>query len=235
VEVLVIANQGDDDPGLVGAAFTERGARLSMVHREQHASWPAIEAVDVVISLGSEWSVYWDHVSVHVEAEAAFLRRVHAAGVSIFGICFGAQIVAHALGGSVRRASAPEIGWYVLSGPTGPIERGPWFEWHVDAITPPAAATILAKTDVCVQAYTVGPHLAVQFHPEVTEAEVASWSAGDDGVLAGLGLSGDALVDETRDRAAQEIRTRLGVTTREVTRDSVVECGDERRHLSPIL
>ena len=198
MEVLVIANEGDDDPGLVGAALADRGARLSTVHREAHASWPAIEAVDIVVSLGSDWSVYWEHVSPHVEGEAAFLRRVHRAGVPIFGICFGAQIVSHALGGEVQRAEVPEIGWYELAGATGPLECGPWFEWHVDTFTVPPGAVELARSPSGPQAILAGRTFATQFHPEVDEAIVTRWAEWGQTALAAAGRSMEELVERTR-------------------------------------
>jgi GMP synthase-like glutamine amidotransferase len=97
--------------------------------------------------------------------------------VPVLGVCFGAQSLAVALGGSVVRAARWERGWMaVATDDPDLVPSGPWFQWHEDAILPPPGATVVARTDLCVQAFTIGPHLAVQFHPEVTDIQVASWA-----------------------------------------------------------
>ena len=161
-----------------------------------------------VMAMGASASVNDAAIDAWFADELALLRDADARGVPVLAVCFGAQALAVALGGSVARASRPEVGWFGVD-TTRPdlIEPGPWFEWHADAITPPAAATVLATTGVCVQAYAIGPHLAVQFHPEVTTVEVGSWAAGGAPELVPLGLVGDTLVDETR-RCAPEARER---------------------------
>jgi hypothetical protein len=55
------------------------------------------------------------------------------------------------------------------------IEPGPWLEFHSDRCLPPPGARVLAQTEVCVQAYSLGRHLAVQFHPEVDGAQLGRW------------------------------------------------------------
>jgi hypothetical protein len=55
------------------------------------------------------------------------------------------------------------------------IEPGPWLEFHHDRCLPPPGARLLARNELCVQAFTIGPHLAVQFHPEVDAAQLSRW------------------------------------------------------------
>ncbi len=40
--------------------------------------------------------------------------------------------------------------------------------------------TIIARTEAGPQAYTLGPHLLVQFHPEATTDMIEAWLAYDD-------------------------------------------------------
>jgi GMP synthase-like glutamine amidotransferase len=199
VRALLIANDDDADPGVIGRLATEAGYRFEVLSREEPAAWPGLEGADFVLSLGSEWSVYWDHVGESVAAEAALLAAAHRAAVPVLGICFGAQMVAHALGGTVRRAPFAEIGWYEIdSSFPDDIAPGPWFEWHVDTFTVPAGATELARSAVGPQAFRIGRTAAVQFHPEITEAILRRWMAGGKSALDAAGLDVDELIGATR-------------------------------------
>jgi GMP synthase-like glutamine amidotransferase len=177
VRALVIGNRDDRDPGAVGHALERSGYRLRPLIREEPGGWPAPdEEDDLLVVLGSAWSVYWDEVAAVVDGEAAYLRAAQGAGVPILAICYGAQVVATALGGSVGRAPHPEIGWHTVDpAPDSPIDPGPWFQWHFDACTLPPGARLLASSPAGPQAFTVGSTLAVQFHPEIDASIVARW------------------------------------------------------------
>ena len=213
---LVIANRGDDDPGLVGECLTAHDYDLITVIREAADPWPAADTVDLVLVLGSEWSVYRESVRVPVERELAFVAAAVGAHVPLLGICFGAQIIAAALGGSVRPADRLELGWLQVdpmnaaSPDDGPMEPGPWFQWHGDTFTLPPRAELLARSEVGPQAFRVGTALAVQFHPEVTPEIVGRWAASDPAPLARAGLDAATVVSRT---SAEQERVR-GATAR---------------------
>jgi GMP synthase-like glutamine amidotransferase len=136
-----------------------------------------IRAYDRVVTLGSEHAA--DDDSVPWQAvEQATLRAAVEADVPVLGICFGGQSLARALGGGVRRAARPEIAsWVSVGARDGAMDDGPWFEWHRDEILPPPGAEILAANESGVQAFRLGPHVGLQFHPEVDEAIVDAWIA----------------------------------------------------------
>lgn len=160
---------------------------------------PALDGVDHVVVLGASWSVYDERITGWMRAELDWLRAADAAGIPVLGICFGAQALTVALGGQVEAASRSEIGWVTVS-TTVPevIEPGPWLEFHSDRCLPPPGARVLASNEVCVQAYSLGPHLAVQFHPEVDAAQVGRW-LGDGGRAEAerAGQDPDALLAQT--------------------------------------
>jgi GMP synthase (glutamine-hydrolysing) len=199
---LVIANDGDDDPGLVGAQLAARGFGLQTVVRETDGTWPAVDASDLVVVLGSEWSVYWDSVREPVEREQTYVAGAVAAGVPVLGICFGAQLLASALGGTVTPAAHHELGWLEVE-PVGPaaadvgIAPGPWFQWHGDTFSLPPGAELLARSAAGPQAFRCGSALAVQFHPEVTPEIVGRWAASDPAPLADAGLDVETVVART--------------------------------------
>lgn len=199
VRALLVANGHDADPGLVGEDLRRRGVALELCPREDPGRWPGIDGVGLLVLLGSDWSVYWPEVRASVEAEAELVREAHRSGVPVLAICFGAQLVAHALGGQVGPAPTAEVGWCEIEPMDGRIERGPWLQWHVDGFEPPPGFEVLARSDSGVQAVRGGHTLAVQFHPEVTPSIIDRWSNGaGEEELAGHGVDAALLRAETR-------------------------------------
>lgn len=211
MRVLVIANRADPEAGFVGDALLARGAVLVPVWREAPGPLPGLTGTDVVLALGSDWSVYWDHVGEQVEREAAYLRAAVAAGVPVLGLCFGAQVLAHALGGRVELAPRPEIGWFTVeSDRPDALPPGPYAQWHVDRFVPPSGAVELARSPVGSQAFALGSAVGLQFHPEATPEMLHRWVSEGAAGLADRGVDGPAVVATARSLAA-EARDRAAV------------------------
>lgn len=196
MRALLIANAEDADAGFVGDRFRHHGFAFTECHREAPGEWPSLDGCELVLTLGSEWSVYWDHVEEHVAAEVALVRDAHRRAVPLFGICFGFQVIAHGFGGSVRRSDVAEIGWYdVDTDVPEAIAPGPWLQWHYDVVDVPPIATEIARSAVGPQAFRFGRVLATQFHPEATETMLSRWSSGAGGAeLSARGSSRDELL-----------------------------------------
>jgi GMP synthase-like glutamine amidotransferase len=211
MRALVIANRVDPDPGYVGAALVARGFTLDACWREQQEPLPDPTGYDLVLALGSDWSVYWEHVAVHVDREAALLRAAVDAGVRVLGLCFGGQLLAHALGGRVEPAPTPEIGWYrVESARPQLLPEGPYAQWHVDRFVPPPGAVELARSAAGSQAYTLGSALGLQFHPEASPEILRRWVDDGQASLVANGVDGAAFLTEAEARA-EEARARAEV------------------------
>jgi GMP synthase-like glutamine amidotransferase len=177
MRVIVVRHHRIDDAGFLGDAFRARGAELTVHLFPEDGPLPALEGVDHVVVLGAAWSVYDEQaVGRWIRDELDWLCAADAAGVPVLGICFGAQALAAAFGGQVEAAPRSEIGWISVE-TLDPelIEEGPWLQFHGDRCLLPPGARLLARTDVCAQAFTVGRHLAVQFHPEVDGAQLSRW------------------------------------------------------------
>ncbi len=206
--ILIIEHESDSGASLLQQRAIQVGFGIEIATPEGGIPTSADGFVGVM-PMGSYWSVNDEGAQSWFRNEVALLQDADARGIPVFGVCFGAQALAVALGGSVSRSSAPEIGWYTVdSVDEALIPQGPWFEWHVDCITPPADAEILAKSDIAVQAYTVRNHIAVQFHPEVTDVEIGQWSASEPAALAEMGHTRESILaqtislkDESRSRA----------------------------------
>lgn len=226
--VLFLRNDPTAPEALLGEVFVESGFDISTfdVVGPQRSDSPMVVVdfpepgdFDVIVPLGARWAAYDDRLP-WLATEMAMVRRALAAGVGVLGVCFGAQVVARALGGAVTRAPEPEIGWHeVTSSDTHLVPGGPWFQWHFDRITVPPGARVLARTDHAVQAFGLDRALGVQFHPELDEELLELWIADDaDGDLKRLGISASdlraqtaALVDDAARRLRLLVRGFLGM------------------------
>jgi GMP synthase-like glutamine amidotransferase len=171
---LVLEHEADAPAGLLAGWAAARGIALEVVRAGAPIPDPA--GRPFVVTLGSEASAYDDRVP-WLAAERAALDRALMAEVPILGICFGAQHLARALGAMVSPAARSEVGWLdVETLAPDVVPPGPWLQWHRDAFTLPPGAELLARSPVCVQAFRRGPHLGVQFHPEVTPAIALDWA-----------------------------------------------------------
>ena len=203
--VLVVANCTDADAGYVGERFADRGCRLRTVMRDLGQVPPEVPAdVSALLLLGSEWSV---HSPVEPEAlhdECALIRSAYGAGVPILGLCYGAQVVAEALGGRVSAAEQPEIGLvFVESDDEELVPAGPWSAFHVDVLEAPPQARVIARNPCGTQAFLLPGVLAVQFHPEVRPDTLADWFHRFPALLEGTGLRGRELIEQARAREQQ--------------------------------
>lgn len=211
--MLVIEHEADSGAAMLGERAKWHGIELD-VRVPTAKNLPAnADGYDAVLSLGASPGVHDTDVGWWLDPHLDLLRDADHRGVPVFGVCFGAQALTVALGGTVARALTPEVGWYEVSSDAPDlIEPGPWLQWHVDCVAvPPPGSTVLATSPVAVQAYAVGLHLAVQFHPEVTIDEVASWTRGDPNGPASAGSTADEILARFADEfpAARERANRL--------------------------
>jgi GMP synthase-like glutamine amidotransferase len=198
------------EPGLIDTCAREMGVQLFPHVPLEDGPFPPVDGIDFVVAMGAAWSVYGPEVEPWIGGELQLLREAVERGVPVLGICFGAQAFSRALGGDVRKADRPEVGWnQVHTDAPDLIPEGPWFMWHSDEFTIPAGATELARTDVCPQAFTLGPHLLVQFHPEVTPELLELWMSQDVSDFDDAGQDPKAVLEETV-RRQPEARERAG-------------------------
>jgi GMP synthase-like glutamine amidotransferase len=170
---LVLEHDQDAPAGLLQAWASDRGVPLEVV--AAGAPIPDPVGRPFLVSLGAEASAYDDTVP-WLAAERAALDRAIAHDVPVLGICFGGQHLARALGGVVAPGPRAEVGWLAVESLAPEVvPPGPWLQWHRDCFTVPPGAELLARSPVCAQAFRRGPHLGVQFHPEVTPAIALDW------------------------------------------------------------
>lgn len=141
----------------------------------QHGDYPQnIDEVDAYLITGSKASVYDDVGWIHRLAD--FVGTLHSARKKLLGICFGHQMVAHALGGKTEKSRK---GWGVgrdtvrffdhsnrYAAETD--EYSLWFSHQDQVMIPAVGATVLGGTEFCpIAMCQLDNHiLTFQGHPE---------------------------------------------------------------------
>ncbi len=129
---------------------------------------------DGYLSTGSRQSVYDD--IPWIKNYAGFIRELYQTGKKFAGICFGHQMIAHALGGKVEEA---EYGWGIGLKKILIEEKMPWMDplrdevsllvTHKDQVTElPPGSRLLGRSGYCPNSmFLAGERfLGIQPHPE---------------------------------------------------------------------
>lgn len=175
--IVVFQHSDACRPGRLGLTLRDHAMRLDIRRLDKGDPFPPdFDNVDAVVSLGGPQNVGEAHP--WLEREAAFIREAHERELPVIGICLGAQLIGHALGGVVGPMSTPEVGMLDVdllpAGQTDTIFAGvPWksvqFQKHKQEVRElPPGATLLASSPKCkVQAFRAGMRTyAFQFHFE---------------------------------------------------------------------
>ncbi len=162
--------------GSIASWLEAHSAEVSYTRFFEDPALPQPNSRDFVIVMGGPMSVNDESTLPWLRPEKQFIRDAVERGISVLGVCLGAQLIAGALGARVYRNSQKEIGWF-------PIEATPSstnafrfpgkctvFHWHGETFDLPSGAVRLARSAVCEnQAFQIGQHvIGLQFHLETT-------------------------------------------------------------------
>jgi len=157
--------------------------------------------------------------SVYLEDSPICSKEIFELGIPILGICYGSQLMAHLLGGSVRTAPASEYGKSEVSiDTTSKLFDGVhadtvcWMS-HTDYIaSPPEGFQVTGHTKLCPVAAMECPQrglYATQFHPEVMHT-VEGQKMLSNFVYQICGCAGDWKMDSFVEKTIKEIREKIG-------------------------
>jgi GMP synthase (glutamine-hydrolysing) len=133
--------------------------------------YPETFAFDAAVITGSRSSVYWDEAWIGPTKE--WVDEAIDRGVPFLGVCWGHQLLADVLGGTVEDMGAYEVGYSEIehSGESrlfdGISTEFTAFTSHADEVTElPPDAEALAENHYSNHGFRKGRAFGVQFHPE---------------------------------------------------------------------
>lgn len=171
---------------------------------------PAPDAPAGVVVTGSSAMV--SHREPWSERTGEWLARAVERGTPVLGICYGHQLLAHALGGEVGpNPRGREIGTVIVRS-LEPAQRdalfgvwgdsGPAHVTHLESVLAlPAGAVRLAESDLDpMQAFAIGERAwGVQFHPEFDAETVRAYLVARIETVRAEGLDPEALLAAVRE------------------------------------
>ncbi len=163
----------------------ERGHALAGTHWYSGDRPPDRADYDWLFVMGGPMSVHDTTNHAWLETEKSHIRQAIDAGKTVLGICFGAQLVAEALGATVKPNAEAEIGWFPISR-VASTNASPLFEafpddltvfhWHGQTYDIPAGARQTMRSEACTnQSFDFESRVvALQFHLEMNEQSIRS-------------------------------------------------------------
>jgi len=181
-KILSVHNIRCETLGLLEPMFVDDGYDIEKVNIEDDPVPTSPLGYDAIVILGGPMAVY-DNFP-YLQKEQDLIRNAMKNDTPVLGVCLGSQLIAQAAGGRVYKANKKEIGWhnvYLTPASSNDIFRGftdkmiRVFQWHGDTYDLPAAAKILAYSDLYVQAFRIESAVGIQFHIEVNEHLIRTW------------------------------------------------------------
>ncbi|RKF18759.1 type 1 glutamine amidotransferase [Alginatibacterium sediminis] len=170
-----------EHPGRILKWCELRGIEVQEIYAFQEQSFPTLSGNQKLLLLGGPSNVG----DPELEAEQAWLQACLTEGVSVFGICLGAQLLAFALGANITRLKRSELGWINLEmnqlkpddilKPLSKLDQV--FLWHDYLFDQPLGSISLGSSKDCVcQGFEIDRHLGLQFHPEWDQSMLAGFA-----------------------------------------------------------
>jgi GMP synthase-like glutamine amidotransferase len=166
-----------------------KGRRIQQIYVCNGEALPSPDDFDWLMVMGGSQHAWDEQGNSWLKAEKRLVADTLASGKPVLGICFGAQILAQALGGRLFPNPHREIGWHEVALTAQGRESFLFknipasfvsFHWHSDHFTLPRNCTRLAFSKATEnQAFVCEdrPAVGLQFHPEYTREMVAYYAA----------------------------------------------------------
>jgi GMP synthase-like glutamine amidotransferase len=197
MNVLFLKNCSVEGPGTIEDHLAGRGVPSTTVDLEAGEPLPQHDPFTHIVVLGGPMAVYEMDKVPYLRSEAKLIGEAVAEGKRVLGVCLGAQLLAHVLGGRVYPGGKQEIGWDEVTltdqGMADPCmaelllpgtKKAQVFQMHGDTFDLPPGSVLLASSgDYPNQAFRSGDRVyALQFHIEVTPSIVTGWLRNAKGI-----------------------------------------------------
>lgn len=192
------AHLGNLEPTLREAGYTP------VIIDLHHGQFPGVgefshlATPDLLVILGASAGVYETETHSFIEPEIDYVADRLGDKLPTLGICFGSQLMAAALGGSVAPGDSVQVGYRTViptpAGADSPLRHFAGVkvaQWHGDTFTLPEGVTRLAgSADYSNEAFGIENWaIAVQFHPELTAEMHEDWLVSEPDYIARTGQS----------------------------------------------
>lgn len=173
-----------EGPGYLATVLEQQHIPYEIIAIDANESVPSqIDDISGLVFMGGSMSV--NDPLPWIEQELALIRAAREKDLPMLGFCLGSQLIAKALGATVRKGNGMELGWAKVQ-KCQPGQLDGWFDdidnnfsvfhWHGETFDLPAGATLLLGSDCYPhQAFCLGNTLALQFHLEMTADMVREW------------------------------------------------------------
>ena len=183
--LLVLQHISCEPPGAYEDELLDRGGKLRRVMVDQGEPLPGWRAFDGIVAMGGPMGAYEDEAFPWLRDEKRLVAEAVSAGMPVWGVCLGAQLLAASLGARVAPGPHSEVGVLPVSrtaaGASDPVfsvlpDEFEALQWHADTFALPDGAVQLARSDAYEQqAFVVNRAYGMQFHIEVGTSLATEW------------------------------------------------------------
>src|SRR3989339_454973 len=115
-KILIVKHIENEGAGTLETFFKGRGFVPVILELAKGESFPEnIKEYKAVVIMGGPMNVYEEDKYYFLKEENIFIKEILREKIPFLGICFGAQLLAKALGAKIKKAPVKEIGWYEIS------------------------------------------------------------------------------------------------------------------------
>ncbi len=185
IRVRAFQHTPSEPLGYFEQIFTEVEIPFDFVHLWDGDPVSAGDATHLIF-LGGPMSVNDEEDLPWLKDEKQLIRQAVRKQVPVLGLCLGAQLIASAFGATVYQFIS-ETGWYPVH--TTPDSTGVFasfpdtfqvFQMHGETFHLPVGGRLQCRGDrVPHQGFRLGSALGLQFHLEMTEDLICSWTRGE--------------------------------------------------------